>query len=369
MHADAALDWALVQLAIAPELIRGTLAQELEHLPGWVGYIKWRAEKHGDIDLTSYLAIRFILRALLTLPVAAVPSLVGVGDERAGLWKRAEQLTARLSERPTREAVAAIARVLAHHPITEHPFTWQKAYELHYRTSLTPVTRARRLGLRGRRPTFQVVMCIDPRSEGMRRHLEITEDVETFGFAGFFGYPVRFARYSARGSINSLPALLTPRHTLTEDPTDTVHAEKYVARGRARDALRRAVHNADSSTATPFAFAETAGWLYGPTSMLRTFAPSLYRRLTRWYSVPLPSSVTIADAFTLEERAGIAETAIRMMGLTDFAPLVVLAGHSSESANNLYQSAWTVARVAETLALPTPAPPRQSSTTRPSGRC
>ncbi|WP_158252831.1 putative inorganic carbon transporter subunit DabA [Cryobacterium sp. N21] len=338
VQADAALDWALARLAIAPELIRGTLAQELEHQPGWVGYIKWRAEKHGDIDLTSYLASRFVLRAVLTLPVAALPSPAGVADERAGLWQRAEQLTARLSERPTREAVAAIARVLAHHPITEHPFTWQKAYELHYRTtlirSLSPATSTR-----GVRPTFQVVMCIDPRSEGMRRHLEITDEVETFGFAGFFGVPVRFARYSARGSINSLPALLTPRHTLTEDPTDTVHAEKYVARGRARDALRRAVHNADSSTATPFAFAETAGWLYGPTSMLRTFAPRLHRRLNRWHSVPLHSSVTIADAFTLEERAGIAETAVRMMGMTDFAPLVVLAGHSSESANNLYQSA------------------------------
>ena len=49
--------------------------------------------------------------------------------------------------------------------------------------------------------------------------------------------------------------------------------------------------------------------------------------------------MTIADAFTLEERAAMAETSVRMMGIAQFAPLVVLAGHASESMNNLYQSA------------------------------
>ena len=47
----------------------------------------------------------------------------------------------------------------------------------------------------------------------------------------------------------------------------------------------------------------------------------------------------MADAFTLEERVTLAEAAIRMMGLDRFAPLIVLAGHGSTSANNLYQSA------------------------------
>ena len=337
--ADAALAWALERLAVAPEMIRSTLAQELEHLPGWVGYIKWRAEKNGDIDLTSYLAIRFVLRTLLTIPLTPPPIPIPA-DERAQLLQRAEQLTARLSERPTRQDATAVARVLAHHPAHEHPFTWQMAYELNYRNTLIPSLIFTPLPEEAR-PKFQLVMCIDPRSEGMRRHLENTDAVETFGFAGFFGVPVRFARYSARGTIDSLPALLTPRHTLTEQPALARQAEAHIARGRARDAVRRAVHIADSSTATPFAFAETTGWLYGAASILRTFTPTLHHRLRRALTDPdpLPGSVTIAEAFALEERVGIAETALRMMGLSGFAPLVVLAGHSSESVNNLYQSA------------------------------
>lgn len=337
--ADAALGWALEQLAVAPELIRSTLAQELEHLPGWVGYIKWRAQKHGDIDLTSYLAIRFVLRTLLTIPLTPPPT-AALADERALLWQRAEQLAALLSERPTRQEIAAVARVITHHPADEHRFTWQKAYELNYRNSLIPLLGSTTAPV-GARPKLQVVMCIDPRSEGMRRHLECADGVETFGFAGFFGVPVRFARYGARGSIDSLPALLTPRHTLTERPADPASARGHTTRARARDAVRQAAHIADAGTATPFAFAEITGWFYGATSILRTFTPTLHRGMLGALNRAdqLTSSVAVADAFTLEERAGIAETALRMMGQVDFAPLVVLAGHSSESANNLYQSA------------------------------
>ena len=185
-------------------------------------------------------------------------------------------------------------------------------------------------------------MCIDPRSEGMRRHLERTPSVETFGFAGFFGVPVRFARYAARGAINSLPALLSPRHHLTEQPTADERAEKIVARRRSTDALRRATHTADSSVATPFALAETTGVLFGALSILRTFTPTLYARLERLRAQStqgLDSTVTVAEAFTAEERAAMAETAVRMMGMTRFAPLVVMAGHTSESMNNLYESA------------------------------
>ena len=338
-EADAALAWALDRLGVAPELVRSTLSSELECLPGWVGHIKWRAERIGGIDLTSYLAIRFTLRALLSIPPSSPPA-AAPADDRAALWQRAERLATLLEARPTRDDIAVVARVLLLHPVDEHRFTWQKAYELHYRAALLPSLVSTEPAS-GARPRWQVMMCIDPRSEGIRRHLERSPQVQTFGFAGFFGVPVRFARYAARGAVNSLPALLTPRHLLTEHPTSPAAGEASVARGRARDALRRAAHIADSSTATPFAFAETTGWLYMIASILRTFAPTTYARLHRALIQPgeMPSSVTVADAFTLEERAGLAETAVRMTGMTEFATVVVLAGHSSESANNLYQSA------------------------------
>ncbi|MGB8331494.1 MAG: putative inorganic carbon transporter subunit DabA, partial [Polyangiales bacterium] len=42
-------------------------------------------------------------------------------------------------------------------------------------------------------PTFQAVFCIDDREESLRRHLEeIRPDVQTFGYAGFFGVAMSY---------------------------------------------------------------------------------------------------------------------------------------------------------------------------------
>jgi len=341
LEPDAALAWALDQLAVPANTVTAALREELAFLPGWVAHIKWRAEKIGDIDLTSYLAVRWTVRALRAVGVPAAPVPPVTVDPAAAVWSRADAVAAEIvGPAATREDTAALARVLAWHPVSAHPFTWQKAYELHYRAALLPALIDSDPA--DDPPELQVVMCIDPRSEGMRRHLERAPAVETFGFAGFFGVPVRFARYGARSAVNSLPALLSPRHQVTEQPTAPERAERVVARGRNRDAVRTAVHSADSSTATPFAFAETTGWLYGATSVLRTFTPTLHARLGRGLAgsrKSLDTTVAVADAFSLDERAAIAETGVRMMGMSLFAPLVILAGHSSESTNNLYESA------------------------------
>ncbi|WP_341954191.1 DUF2309 domain-containing protein [Salinibacterium sp. TMP30] len=338
---DSALAHALKHFAVASDETTPTLRRELTSLPGWVAHIKWRAAKHGDIDLTSYLAVRLSLRMILDLPPRSVKENNTPSQRDESVWARARRVADSVTgDTAHSHDVAMVARVLAAHGTREHPFTWQKAYELNYRnsliTSLVPSAPAHDSA------QVQVVMCIDPRSEGMRRHLESDTSVETVGFAGFFGIPIRFSQYQARGAINSLPALLEPRHHVTERPFTPENAAKNMRSRRRRNALRRALHAADTNTTTPFALAEIAGWFYGAGSILRTFAPALTGRLNEFASQQIPaleSTVTVADAFTLEERVSLAETAIRMMGLTYFAPLIVITGHTSESMNNLYQSA------------------------------
>jgi uncharacterized protein YbcC (UPF0753/DUF2309 family) len=339
---DAALSSALSSLEITAEAIPGALRAELRSLPGWVAHIKWRAEKVGDIDLTSYLAMRFTLRALLSLPLDPEPrGSHSTDDDASTIQQRAEHIANLISGAgKDREAIAAIARVLAIHPVTDHPYAWQKAYELHYRDGILPLVAAP--GPSQDRASIQIMMCIDPRSEGMRRRLEEEPSIETFGVAGFFGIPVRFARYMARGAINSLPALLSARHQITELPTGPALAQKHVVQGRRHDSVRRATHVTDSSTLTPFAFAEATGWFYGVASVMRTLTPSLHARIRRALRAspsPLDSTVSVVNAFTVEERAAMAETTLRMLGMTRFAPIVIVAGHASESMNNLYESA------------------------------
>ncbi len=335
--ADAALEEVVSE--VAPGDLRDYLRAQLAPLPGWVAHIKWRAEKVGDIDLTNYLAVRLTLaRALGGVPVALESAPAAPVDTT---WERSGRIAGSLAGRSAGpEDVAAVARVLAEHPPAEHPLSWQAAFEDAYRAELLGSLRSTPEPTE--RPDVQVVMCIDPRSEGLRRHLERYRGVETLGFAGFFGVPIRFSRFAAQGAINALPALLTPRHRVTERPLDAHAAEATVASARLRGALGHALHAADSSTTSPFAFAETAGWFSGALTALRTLAPSGHARLERAFSSrpeDLPTRLTMDESFTLDERASMAATALRMMGLTRLAPLVVLTGHGSHSTNNLYQSA------------------------------
>jgi uncharacterized protein YbcC (UPF0753/DUF2309 family) len=338
---DEALTAALDGLGVPPEEYAAVFRHDLARLAGWVAHIKWRAQHVGDVDLTSYLALRFTLRLVLGIrPLSPAPAVDAL--EQPGIADRAAAVArAVLGEsRADEQDILTIVRILSAHPVVEHPLTWQRAYELHYRQKLlTSVGSAHPAAAP---PAAQVLFCIDPRSEGLRRHLESRPDIETFGVAGFFGVPIRFARHEAAGAINALPALLTPRHAVTESPTSSSRAARRSAGLRVRQGASAALHRTENSTLTPFALAEGVGSFYGIATLSRTLAPRLTaavrRRITDALSPDIDSTVTIGDAFTPDERAALAEAVLRMTGLRRFAPLVILTGHGSTTTNNLYES-------------------------------
>lgn len=337
--ADEALSHALAGLGLIDHESERALREEAEQLPGWVAHIKWRAAHVGDIDMTTYLAIRMTLRWVLER--GATKEAPPLKFDQASPWQRADALIeAMTSVQATPALTASVVRILALHPAHLHPSTWQSAYEGHYRASLG--AELRNATENPYASEIQVVMCIDPRSEGMRRHLEIDPQIETLGFAGFFGVPMRFTSHQARGSIDALPALIAARHLVTEVPSDPIAAANRVRTLRVRDAFAAGIHASETAPAAPFALAESVGWFLGLGTLVRTLAPNVaqfFRGLRERAVSVVDSEVTIADAFALEERAAFAETGIRMMGLSDCSPLVVLVGHGSTSTNNLYQSA------------------------------
>ncbi len=339
--ADEALELALTRLGVPSSATDMFLRHEAETSPGWLAHVKWRAEHRADIDLTSYLAVRLTIRWALDMP-ARYPASEPAPEAGASVWDRVDLLVPRLTDEALPPHTRAqIGHLLALHPPQNHTATWQNAYEQHYRRAL--VQSISTSASESPAPEVQVVMCIDPRSEGMRRHLEVDPAVETYGFAGFFGVPIRFAHYNARAGVDSLPALLSPRHTVTESPRDVRGARGRVTALRVRDAVAAGLHASETVPAAPFALAETLGWFSGAATLARTLMPATTarasERLHRLTTPELATDVTVADAFTLEERIGLAENAIRMMGLRRLAPLVVLTGHGSTSTNNLYQSA------------------------------
>jgi uncharacterized protein YbcC (UPF0753/DUF2309 family) len=195
-------------------------------------------------------------------------------------------------------------------------------------------------------PQVQAVFCIDVRSEVLRRAVEAVDPcVHTRGFAGFFGLPLAYRPAGTALERPQLPGLLSPAWTASE-PTDgdgTGLGQRLRDRRAAALAWRRRWAELRSAAASGFSFVEACGLAYGArllTGALPGTAPP-----PRWEDAGLPAGaprpapeLPAAATADPDALAGTLQTVLHAMGLPDraqgLAPLVLLAGHGSHSANN-----------------------------------
>ena len=313
-------------------------AHHLAALPGWTGFIKWRARRAHSawqeaypISLADYLAVRLTLASHMDEAVAP---------------ERAQDL-------PTNGTDRAFL-----------PQIWLRAWEESYRDRLLDTLRqeapARPTDPSADRPAAQLVFCIDVRSEVIRRHLEAQGPYETFGYAGFFGVPIQYQPYGSDERLKACPPIVDPKHRVVDRPA----ADRQAAADRhdwwaGLDAGRRGLTKSlKHNVAAAFGFVEGSGGFFGGAMAARTLLPSALFRLGRavadWIPGPFtfteptvdrPSDPAADDAGGLpvglshEAKVLYAEAAFRLMGWTDrFAPIVVFTGHGSQTPNNPYKS-------------------------------
>lgn len=349
LAADHGLPWhhghaALAQrLAALPSGARAVIAQALAGLgidaqgraaylsavlmamggwAAWCAYERWQARLAGkdDDQIDQLLAIRLTWEWLLhdDAPPGTVPA------SWAAQWSAGDVLVAQ------HERAQAIDWLL------------QDALEIAYQQPLlaglaqpaaAPVTA----------PEVQALFCIDVRSEVFRRALEgVDASVQTRGFAGFFGLPIAYSPVGSGLTRPQLPGLLSPALCVTESTGDA-HLAQVLA-GKRRSALqwRARWEQFRAAPASGFSFVESLGLLYG-AKLVQQSLPSAATP-ARWEDAGL----TAADAAPLRpqmpqalsapaEGAAIAKSVLTAMGMVrDFAPLVLLAGHGSQSANNAH---------------------------------
>ncbi|MBF6370317.1 DUF2309 domain-containing protein [Nocardia puris] len=326
------------------------LRAHLTRLPGWASHILWHSNTPGStIDLVDYLAVRVSYEAHLLdtteLPTRTAPPVPdrpsGTATDRA---HRAAQALGTTGLDP--DAEASIVRILDRLPVDSRPLVWLDAYETHYRRGLLEELDQPVPAPNLTRADAQLVLCIDPRSEGLRRHLEALGNYDTFGFAGFFAVASRIHALANGVPAIAAPALVTPHIDLYEqpDPTALTESQRHIAGLHTLAATTDAVHTAKADLAAPFALAEILGWASGPVAAAKTIAPRRYRRWrTRTRARIAPPARTVIDTaggLGLDQRVQIAETALTVMGLTTgFARLVVFCGHGANTENNPFHSA------------------------------
>lgn len=331
------------------------LREHLGRLPGWAGYARWHDEwappdhHRPGLRLVDLLAVQVAATAAAAHGAAArqppQPHDEVVEVEKL-LDHRAAAVLAVLggtSDDPF--ITSAVRGVLQQVPPPVRKSMWLEAQEGNFRDRLLGLLSRPDAGPATERPDVQAAFCIDVRSEGLVRHLQACGSYDTFGFAGFFGVPVRWRPLGSTGSEPRCPPLLTPEHEVAEQPLVPDGALGYLRARRAAGAGHEAFHAAKVSLGGPFALAEAGGYIMGPVAAARTLAPGLARRLTRRVALPPTRPAVEAEhddgsGFEIEERVSFGESVVRTMGLTRFARLIVFCGHGSYNVNNPHASSY-----------------------------
>jgi uncharacterized protein YbcC (UPF0753/DUF2309 family)/NADH:ubiquinone oxidoreductase subunit 5 (subunit L)/multisubunit Na+/H+ antiporter MnhA subunit len=180
------------------------------------------------------------------------------------------------------------------------------------------------------RPMLQAAFCIDVRSEVFRRALEsVDANIQTLGFAGFFGVSAKHRRFASDAEELRLPVLMNPTVATCATTQETAEADRearYVARAR------RAWGRFKLAAVSSFAFVEAMG----PVYVAKLVRDALGRNPA---PVPNDPAPRFDPALDLETRTDMAETVLRAMSLTrGFARIVLLAGHGANVVNNPHAS-------------------------------
>lgn len=174
------------------------------------------------------------------------------------------------------------------------------------------------------RPRVQAVFCIDVRSEPLRRHLEaVASDIETRGFAGFFGVALAWrseGRTDARCPVLLKPGVTVEHRVATSESSNRPRAGAVAAQ----------LQNAPASA---FSFVEILGPAYGlkltrDALALGDAGSSCCGEHTGGFQL---DHAELSRQAQLDLAVGI----LQNMGFADrFARLILLCGHESHSANN-----------------------------------
>ena len=325
---------ALQTLGI-PEAVRthylSALLLSINGWAAWCAFERWQARLGGtdDHQIVHLLAIRLAWEVLLRDDAAAANTAVNTPALTSEGW--AEQWAG---------SEAEIAR---HHAAQTIDWLLQDALEIAYQQ---PVCDGLLAALKQPKqapttPDVQAVFCIDVRSEVFRRNLEAAAPgIATRGFAGFFGLPIAYSPVGSALTRPQLPGLLAPAITVSETPADGKGLGQALAQRR-QGALAWRQRWADlrAAAASGFSFVETCGLAYGP-KLLKDTLPGTAKPAA-WEDTGLSANESgqtprVPQASTdPAAAAGIAKAILNAMGMTqDLAPLVLLAGHGSQSANN-----------------------------------
>ncbi|WP_313800249.1 putative inorganic carbon transporter subunit DabA [Cytobacillus sp.] len=359
-EAHMALKEALFLLEIPESEIQAYFEGHLLSLPGWAGMMLWRSRhsSHEHALLTEYLAVRISMEWAFIKPYvpltkkwsgkkvsisSLLASWIHWGDLTIGEW----------SQMSAAEQNEYLSFAYRFDEMLRRKL-WLEAWEQTHTHRLSQKIISKQSKLQERKTVLaQLAFCIDVRSEPFRRQLEKEGPFETIGVAGFFGLPIATSELGSTHSHCSLPIMLKPQHKIKET-ADENKRKSFQQRKQAVKSLSYTFKMMKQNVLASLLLPEISGPWLSLHMVARSFVPRGTNRFIHnlretWLRKPTTKLLLNHDhskeemipvGFSDKEKADYARTALKLMGITEnFAPLVVICGHGSQSTNNPYAAA------------------------------
>ena len=332
-RAEDLLAAAAARLGLSDGALPDYFHRLLMTVGGWAGHTRWRLWQAelaggGDRTLVELLAVRAAFDVAVHEAFASEPGFAPAWAEARAGFEPAGAVGAAGDAAFATDAILQLALERG----------WQRAL---FAQLGTPVPAARTPV----RPAVQAVFCIDVRSEVFRRALEATTpEVETGGFAGFFGVPAAVVPFGESAASARCPVLLRPSLLACEEPAgpDAPRGRRHHLEHLAGVKAWRAAWQAFRSAAvSAFTFVETAGLTYAGRLVARSLPGGDGAGKSKGAAKALKTAFALQTAaaapLAVTARVDLAEGVLRAMSMTGgFARLVLLAGHGATTANNPY---------------------------------
>ena len=324
VDAESAIVFAIRKIGVPENLLGDYLHRQLLSVRGWAGHVQYRVREKSMVGQTDDSLLE-----LLALRLAYDAALVSLIELQGGKmpWEQMPVAT----NTPKDDLLAHII--------------WHAAFEHSMQRSLIGKLNATKpANSVSERAAVQAVFCIDVRSEMFRRSLEASSgEIETVGFAGFFGLPIEYLTMSQQHGSAQCPVLLLPKYKVKETLQNAKPGDeaRLIESQRVGKRITHSWNAFKTSAISCFSFVEAAGLTYGPKLFADAFLQSstAANSLQGTLGPDLTPSADQGIGIASGDRVQLALGVLRHTGMTrDFARIVLLCGHGSTTTNNPFGS-------------------------------
>ena len=332
-----AIRFALEKLEIPTEALNTYLFRLLSKHNGWAAHVArldWEKQLASEeaTESVHFMAICLCWEACLKM------SLTDEQLEEAWQNNLAHIITTAKSDKVSKGLVYAL--------ILQEAFDTASQRKLIQKLNQSPNIEAQK------RTKVQAIFCIDVRSEIFRRKLEQTfPDIETMGYAGFFGFPVDYTPLGGKEAKPQCPVLLKPSISVTESLGEEKENKEYTSTLLKVKDIKDAWKTFKSSAISCFSFVSPLGLFYLPKLLSDTFGITKpagefakSKEATKGKPEVTPHLVNNGDqayGIKLEQQVELAQNALKTMSISQqFSDLVLIVGHGANMTNNPHAASY-----------------------------